>query len=156
MTYSNRTIELGDHHQLTYLVGRAAYITQQLKKPGKGGRTSKIKSVYYAFDSTNKARRFFLNMRKKYGKFRVEMRSARRVLDWTWEVKIQGDFELAEIEEIMRSLDTFYPEKNPFPVVPIPTQKPATKVLVNTTKWWGAQSFARMPKRDRRKVASFC
>ena len=117
MPHSNRTIEFAKHHQLTYLVGRAAYITQQFKKPGKGGRTSKIKSVYYGFDSTTNAQQFFLDMKKKYGNFRVEMRPARRVLDWTWEVKIHGDFELEEIEEMMRSLDTLYPDKIPSPQV---------------------------------------
>ncbi|NEP10644.1 MAG: hypothetical protein F6K14_10600 [Symploca sp. SIO2C1] len=156
MTQSNRTVDLGDRHVLTYLVGRAAYITQLLKRPGKGGRMSKIKSIYLAFDCSKQASRFSQLMMKKFGKFRVEMRKAKRVLDWAWEVKIQGDFVLAEIEEMARSLDIFYPEdlatksvKN----VSTATYLPFVPVALEPSN---LEWFSRLPKRYRRSVALFC
>ncbi|NEP10291.1 MAG: hypothetical protein F6K14_08735 [Symploca sp. SIO2C1] len=181
MTQS-RTLELGDSHSITYLIGRAAYITQHFVKVGRNGRMSKIKAAYYAFDWHKQARRFYQVMQEKFGKFRVELRPAQRVLDWRWEVKVQGDFLVEEIEAIARDLDHFYPDTMPEEVTK-QAERPV-KTVANYTpgssEWWqenfgkrfSKQSnntanpykpggcwwldFANQPKRDRRKIALFC
>ncbi|NEP57961.1 MAG: hypothetical protein F6K31_13215 [Symploca sp. SIO2G7] len=155
----SRTVELGDRHSITYLIGRAAFITQHFKKKGKGGRMSRNKAAYYAFDDYSQAQRFYQVMKQKYGRYRVELREAQRVLDWHWEVKVQGDFMTEEIEAIAASLDRFYPDTMPQPKKQ-KVEKPVTKVATNfhepgSSAWW-LENFAKQPKSVRRKVALFC
>jgi len=105
---SRREIHLGDRHRQVIVSDRVSYIAVDFVKPGKGGRMSKIKTMYVGFATLREAHRYARASRK-----RCQVREAGvnelRSLDWDYEVKVQGDIELAEVEAIAANLDKFFP-----------------------------------------------
>lgn len=99
-------LELGDRHKWVTIKGsdRVSYVAQDFVKPGKNGRMSKIKCVYIGFATYREAMRYARSCRK-----RCFVRASERSLDWEYEVKIQGDFGLDEVEAIASSIDKFFP-----------------------------------------------
>ena len=87
--------QLGDRHYYSGYSDRVGYIYQEFKKPGKNGRTSKIKCLYVGCSS-------YLEAKKVASQFRgrVFVRESQRVPDWEWEVKMQGDWELCQVDAI--------------------------------------------------------
>lgn len=98
-------IDLGDNHTWKTVEGsdRVSYIVQTLKRPGKGGRTEKIKTVYVGFDNWLDAAMFARTCRKT-----AQARESIRSLDWAYEVKIQADTTLEYLQEFSESLDESY------------------------------------------------
>ena len=97
------TIQLGEGHQHKAMSDRVSYIEKTLKRPGKNGRNSKIRTVYIGFDSYAEAMGFAKQLRKCHS--RIVVRESERSFDWRYEVKIQGDFTLADIEAIAIAAD---------------------------------------------------
>jgi len=112
------TLGLGDRHYHSGHSDRVSYIYQEFKKPGKGGRTSKIKCVYIGCDRYLEAKR----IAERYRGSRVFVRQSERSVDWDWEVKIQGDFELSQLDAIATQAETALVDRGsgrgvvPFPV----------------------------------------
>lgn len=86
-----RAKQLGDRHYFIALSNRIAIITQSLLRPGKGGRKAKVIAGYFGFPDRDAAMAFTNNIRGRFPKARIEVRTAER-LDSAIEVKISGDF----------------------------------------------------------------
>jgi hypothetical protein len=86
-----RARQLGDRHYFIHLSNRIAIITQTLLKPGKGGRKARVKAGYFGFPDRDSAMVFTNNIRGRFPKARIEVRSAQR-LDSPIEVKVAGNF----------------------------------------------------------------
>ena len=178
---TNRKIELNNQedykgknkHFLYFPQARVAYLWEQFKKTGKGGRLGKIKTVYIAFDNLDQCQEFEQTAREHYGQYRVQGRCAKRVLDWRYEVKIQGDFSIEEIEGILLHVESNYPEEiegsyekeiKISPITPIKinlpkntAEKRVSTVIANARIGnWQLASFANLTKEQRRSRAYFC
>ncbi|NEP13740.1 MAG: hypothetical protein F6K14_26770 [Symploca sp. SIO2C1] len=176
---TDRKIELKDEtykdknkHYLYLPQARVAYIWEQFKKTGKGGRSGKIKSIYVAFDNIKQCREFEETMKAQYGVYRVKARGARRVLDWEYEVKIQGDFSIEEIKGIMLHVEAVYPEKTvvtgegsyrkELKIRPISAPRQTEFRRISTVIEhaqignWQLVWFANLSKEQRRSRALFC
>lgn len=99
-----RTVELGENHTWEVVSDHVSFIRQGFKRPGKGGRTSKIKCVYVGCESYKQAIYLRSMLFSRLNRARVTIRESQRSIGWEYEVKVQGDFNLSQIFSI--SLDT--------------------------------------------------
>lgn len=96
------TLTLGENHFYSGYCDRIGYISQELKRPGKGGRTSKIKCIYIgcgSFSEAQKVAKYF-----GFNSYRCLIRESERAIDWEWEVKVQGDWLISQIDAISQKV----------------------------------------------------
>ena len=96
------TLTLGDNHFYSGYCDRVGYITQQLKRPGKGGRNSKIKCIYIGCISFLEAQKVVKHF--GFNRYRCSIRESERAIDWEWEIKVQGDWEICQIDAISKKV----------------------------------------------------
>jgi hypothetical protein len=96
-----RVIQLGQGYTHEIVSDRVSFIRQGFTRPGKNGRTSKIRAFYIGTDSWVEAQAIARSYRG-----RCIIREASRVTDWDYEVKFQGDFNEEEILEIAEELES--------------------------------------------------
>jgi hypothetical protein len=81
-----KAISLGERHSFIQVSRRIGYITQSLKRAGKGGRLAKVVSAYLGFDNYNEAAAAAQDLVRNFPKIRIEVRKAQR-LTTAFEVK---------------------------------------------------------------------
>lgn len=111
MPLIKRVVPVGPQHTWEVVNDRISIIRQALKRPGKGGRASKIRALYVATATYAQALQVskVLGHRLKAGTGRVEIREAKRSIGWEYEVKFQGDFSEEAIAQIEASLESSFP-----------------------------------------------
>lgn len=140
-----RIIQLGDAHTQEIVSDRVSLIRQEFKRPGKNGRTSKIKAFYIGADSWQEAQAITQTFRG-----RTKIRAAQRVTDWDYEVKFQGDFNEQEIEAIAKQLDSLA-------LFTVPTQRKIERTIPSKRRV-GTMNYYKTPIRPldlRRRHALF-
>lgn len=126
-----RIVALGDRHSWHVLTDRVSYIQQAFVRPGKGGRSSKIKAVYLGFDTWEEASRFRYTAMSRLKSSRASIRVAVRTTDYAYEVKVQGDFSFQEVEAIAQLLDNCLS----VPSVAVAPSSVKPQVAVSKTYW---------------------
>lgn len=96
------TLQLGDRHFYSGHSDRIGYIYQEFKRPGKDGRMSKIKCLYIGCSSYSEAKK----ISRDFDRYRTTVRQAERAIDWEWEVKVQGDYTIAQVDAIATQVET--------------------------------------------------
>jgi hypothetical protein len=93
-----------DGFSVLMLTDRICLVHYRLKRPGKGGRRERIQAAYVGFNQINAARKLRESIEAKRPGAQTFIRESKRVLDYSWELKIQEYPGI--LEDVLAMLDS--------------------------------------------------
>lgn len=90
-----RVEAIAERMNLIHLSNAIAYVVKLLKRPGKGGRRARVLNAYLGFNSEAAALCLAEELREEFGAYCV-VRTSKRLIGWTWEVKVSAEDENLE------------------------------------------------------------